>query len=55
MTQNEFNFIREACIAKINTMLDNIVEDAAELHNLRESVKKKEEKKKAEHKNSGVE
>lgn len=30
MTQNEFNFIREACIAKINTMLDNIVEDAAE-------------------------
>jgi len=45
MTQNEFNFIREACITKINKLLDGIVADADELHNFREEAKQKEEKK----------
>nr|DAK86215.1 MAG TPA: hypothetical protein [Caudoviricetes sp.] len=46
MTQKEFDFISEACYAKLSSMLNGLVADTNELQELRDAKKAQKEPRK---------
>ena len=41
MTQNEMNFIQEACYLKVNTMLEDLAKNENKLRKIEETKKEK--------------